>query len=285
MSVVRELRGYLVGWKGYFQLADTPRVFSDLDEWIRHRLRAIHLKQWKRGRTVYRELVARGMSSKRDHRGEHPPLVVELEQGDQRRLPDLLLRRPRPAEARCDLNSLNRRMRTRTSGGVGGNGWGFPGRPYPIVRTIAANDARASLEPLAPFAPSCLRAFLPSRLTSSSSGGRREVETHDRNDGGPGLPVRRVKRERVARQAPCAGARVGEKCGMHGVASHFKSGPPRRSRGGVSRRGPRTQRSATRVAWQRRASREDPLRLRRSRSRAGGAAGVPRYGLPGRGWS
>jgi len=63
-SVVRELRGYLVGWKGYFQLADTPRVFSDLDEWIRHRLRAIHLKQWKRGRTVYRELVARGMSSK-----------------------------------------------------------------------------------------------------------------------------------------------------------------------------------------------------------------------------
>lgn len=63
-SVVRELRGYLVGWKNYFQLADTPRVLSDLDEWIRHRLRAIHLKQWKRGRTVYRELVARGMPSK-----------------------------------------------------------------------------------------------------------------------------------------------------------------------------------------------------------------------------
>lgn len=30
-------------------------------------------------------------------------------------------RQPRPAEARCHLNSLNRRMRTRTSGGVGGN--------------------------------------------------------------------------------------------------------------------------------------------------------------------
>jgi RNA-directed DNA polymerase len=60
-SVVRELRGYLVGWKNYFQLADTPRVFRDLDEWIRHRLRAIHLKHWKRGKTVYRELVARGL--------------------------------------------------------------------------------------------------------------------------------------------------------------------------------------------------------------------------------
>jgi len=60
-SVVNELRGYLVGWKNYFQLADTPRVFADLDQWIRHRLRAIHLKHWKRGTTIYRELVKRGM--------------------------------------------------------------------------------------------------------------------------------------------------------------------------------------------------------------------------------
>jgi len=61
-TVVRELRGYLVGWKNYFQLADTPRILADLDEWIRHRLRAIHLKQWKRGTTIYRELVKRGLS-------------------------------------------------------------------------------------------------------------------------------------------------------------------------------------------------------------------------------
>lgn len=62
-QVVAELRGYLVGWKEYFQLADTPRVFRDLDEWIRHRLRVLHLKQWKRGRTTYRELRARGLSA------------------------------------------------------------------------------------------------------------------------------------------------------------------------------------------------------------------------------
>ena len=60
-TVVEELRGYLVGWKNYFQLADTPGVFDDLDKWIRHRLRALHLKQWKRGRTVYRRLVALGL--------------------------------------------------------------------------------------------------------------------------------------------------------------------------------------------------------------------------------
>jgi RNA-directed DNA polymerase len=37
-----------------------PRVFKDLDEWIRHRLRQVQLKQWKRGKTIYRELRRRG---------------------------------------------------------------------------------------------------------------------------------------------------------------------------------------------------------------------------------
>jgi len=62
VQVAEELRRYLLGWKGYFRLADTPGVFRGLDEWIRHRLRAIQLKHWKRGRTAYRELRARGVS-------------------------------------------------------------------------------------------------------------------------------------------------------------------------------------------------------------------------------
>ena len=61
-SVVADLRSYLVGWRNYFRLADTPGVFATLDEWIRHRLRALHLKHWKRGRTIFRELRARGLS-------------------------------------------------------------------------------------------------------------------------------------------------------------------------------------------------------------------------------
>jgi group II intron reverse transcriptase/maturase len=63
-QVVVDLRGYLVGWKNYFDLAETPAIFDDLDKWLRHRLRALHLKQWKRGRTVYRELRARGASER-----------------------------------------------------------------------------------------------------------------------------------------------------------------------------------------------------------------------------
>jgi group II intron reverse transcriptase/maturase len=55
-SVCAELRSYLAGWRNYFRLAETPRVFSNVDEWLRHRLRMIQLKQWKRGTTIYREM-------------------------------------------------------------------------------------------------------------------------------------------------------------------------------------------------------------------------------------
>jgi group II intron reverse transcriptase/maturase len=61
-QVVEALQGYLRGWRNYFGLAETPGVFGDLDQWIRHRLRALQLKQWKRGTTVYREMRARGAS-------------------------------------------------------------------------------------------------------------------------------------------------------------------------------------------------------------------------------
>src|SRR4030067_1781932 len=61
-QVVTELRGYLVGWKGYFRLADTPGVFRGLDEGLRPRLRALPLQPWKRGGTSLARLRARGLS-------------------------------------------------------------------------------------------------------------------------------------------------------------------------------------------------------------------------------
>jgi len=59
--VVEELRSFLLGWKAYFRLADTPGIFRDLDRWIARRLRMVQLKQWKRGSTVYREMRTRGL--------------------------------------------------------------------------------------------------------------------------------------------------------------------------------------------------------------------------------
>jgi group II intron reverse transcriptase/maturase len=75
-QVVERLRSYVLGWKTYFRLADTPKVWRELDQWIRHRMRAIQLKQWRRGRTAYRELMARGAN----------PDVARMVAGNYRRL-------------------------------------------------------------------------------------------------------------------------------------------------------------------------------------------------------
>jgi hypothetical protein len=61
-TTIEEVRVFLTGWKEYFRLAETPKVWRGLDEWIRHRLRAVQLKQWKRGNTIYRELRVRKVS-------------------------------------------------------------------------------------------------------------------------------------------------------------------------------------------------------------------------------
>jgi hypothetical protein len=55
-EVIERLRPHVLGWKVYFGLAQTPRVWLSLGEWLRHRLRAIQLKHWRRGSAIYREL-------------------------------------------------------------------------------------------------------------------------------------------------------------------------------------------------------------------------------------
>jgi len=58
---IRALNSYTVGWVAYYALAKTPSVFRDLDEWVRHRLRACQWKQWKRVRTRMRRLRGLGL--------------------------------------------------------------------------------------------------------------------------------------------------------------------------------------------------------------------------------
>jgi RNA-directed DNA polymerase len=60
-QIVKDLSGYLIGWRGYFGFCETPSALHKLDQWTRRRLRAIVWKQWRRGRTRYAELRRRGV--------------------------------------------------------------------------------------------------------------------------------------------------------------------------------------------------------------------------------
>jgi RNA-directed DNA polymerase len=60
--MTKELAGYLRGWKGYFGFCETPSVLERLDQWIRHRLRSMIWKQWRRGRAA--KLRQRGVLGK-----------------------------------------------------------------------------------------------------------------------------------------------------------------------------------------------------------------------------
>jgi len=60
-QIVAELRKYILGWRAYYSLAETPWVLKELNGWIRRRLRAVQLSHWKHGRRIYRELIGLGL--------------------------------------------------------------------------------------------------------------------------------------------------------------------------------------------------------------------------------
>jgi RNA-directed DNA polymerase len=55
----------LRGWITYFRLSEVKGVFEELDQWIRHRLRCVIWRQWKRGRTRSRRLIKAGLDADR----------------------------------------------------------------------------------------------------------------------------------------------------------------------------------------------------------------------------
>jgi RNA-directed DNA polymerase len=58
---VEKLNQYLLGWCGYFALADTETIFEKLDGWIRRRLRMCLWKNWKKPETKIRNLIRLGV--------------------------------------------------------------------------------------------------------------------------------------------------------------------------------------------------------------------------------
>jgi group II intron reverse transcriptase/maturase len=59
---IQMLNQYLMGWIGYFALADTPSLLKKFDSWIRRRLRQCIWKEWKTPRTRVRKLKGMGVN-------------------------------------------------------------------------------------------------------------------------------------------------------------------------------------------------------------------------------
>jgi RNA-directed DNA polymerase len=59
--VVADLRPYIRGWGEYFGWCETPWMLSDLDKWVRHRLRCYQWAQWRTPRRRRTQLRALGV--------------------------------------------------------------------------------------------------------------------------------------------------------------------------------------------------------------------------------
>ena len=51
-----KLTQFIRGWVNYFGMADMKSLLQSNDEWLRHRIRAIYWKQWKKVKTKFKEL-------------------------------------------------------------------------------------------------------------------------------------------------------------------------------------------------------------------------------------
>ena len=64
-QVIERLNPVLRGWVVYFRLTEVQGVLEDLDGWIRHKLRTLLWRQWKRVYTRARNLIKAGISKER----------------------------------------------------------------------------------------------------------------------------------------------------------------------------------------------------------------------------
>src|SRR5881227_439488 len=126
-TTIEELAPYMRGWRSYFGFCETPTVLLYLTRWVRLRLRAALWRQWKTPRRRRAALLKLGVSPRlarntaSSGRGPWPlartkALTVGLSNAYFKSLglPTLV--------DECSVTVSNRRVRTRTHGGVAGVG-------------------------------------------------------------------------------------------------------------------------------------------------------------------
>jgi RNA-directed DNA polymerase len=64
-TTIQTLNPVLRGWAAYFQLAETTSALEAGDGWLRHKLRCILWRQWKRRSARVRNLMQRGLTKDR----------------------------------------------------------------------------------------------------------------------------------------------------------------------------------------------------------------------------
>ena len=60
-----KLTQFIRVWVNYFGMVDMIRLLQSNDEWLRHRIRAIYWKQWKKVKTKFKELKKLGVEEER----------------------------------------------------------------------------------------------------------------------------------------------------------------------------------------------------------------------------
>jgi RNA-directed DNA polymerase len=64
-TTILRLNPVLRGWAAYFKLTETKRALEERDGWIRHKLRCVLWRQWKRPYARARNLMGRGLTEER----------------------------------------------------------------------------------------------------------------------------------------------------------------------------------------------------------------------------
>ena len=64
-QIIKGLNPVLRGWMAYFRLTEVKNVLEELDGWLRHKLRSLLWRQWKRVYTRARNLIKAGIDKVR----------------------------------------------------------------------------------------------------------------------------------------------------------------------------------------------------------------------------
>jgi RNA-directed DNA polymerase len=61
-QIIRKLNEYVRGWGNYFKIQGYAKIFDELDQWARIRLRSMQLRKWKKPRRFQAMLIKAGFN-------------------------------------------------------------------------------------------------------------------------------------------------------------------------------------------------------------------------------